>query len=230
MSETNPNRTLAIGDIHGCLDALLKLEKLVNFVPDDHIIFLGDYVDRGRYSKQVIDWILENKNKYNITTLLGNHEVMMENASMDLAEYYFWTLNGGFPTLMSFDCELDEIPEKYWDFFRDCKLYHETDDFIFVHGGALADLPIKEQDIDSLCWIRFRELAAHHSGKPIICGHTPQPQYRPGVKPFAVCIDTHAFKDVGMLTCLDVDSGKYWQTSNYTDETREDTIEMPSKS
>ena len=228
MSETPTHRTLVVGDIHGCLDALLALEKYVDFKPEDEIILLGDYVDRGQYSKEVIDWILERRETHNIRTLIGNHEVMMENASIDFDDYLFWVMNGGNPTLQSFGCELEDIEQKYWNFFDGCELSYETEQFIFVHGGALPDVPIIRQDIDSLCWIRFRDLKAHDSGKVIICGHTPQQSHRPTVKPYAVCIDTHVYNVQGFLTCLDVNSGDYWQTSNFSENRRKSTLNMPS--
>jgi len=81
--------------------------------------------------------------------------------------------------------------------------------------------------IDSLCWIRFRDLEAHYSGKTIICGHTPQRDFHPTVKPYAVCIDTHVYHDKGFLTCLDVNTGEYWQASNSTNEKRKSTLTMP---
>ena len=114
MSETPTHRTLVVGDIHGCLDALLALADFVDFKPEDEIIMLGDYVDRGKHSKQVIDWVIEHREKLNIKTLIGNHEVMMENASTNFNDYLFWVMNGGNPTMMSFDSELEDIEQKYW--------------------------------------------------------------------------------------------------------------------
>ena len=227
MPKSPNHRTLVVGDIHGCLDALLAVEKLVNFQPEDEIILLGDYVDRGKNSKQVIDWIFERKKTLNIRTLIGNHEVMMENASTNFEDYLFWVANGGNPTMQSFDAELEDIEQKYWDFFDSCELFHETDKFIFVHGGALPDEPISEQDIASLCWIRFRDLEPHEPGKVIICGHTPQPRFQPTVKPHGVCIDTHLYNQKGFLTCLDVNSGDYWQASNFSENTRKANLNMP---
>lgn len=229
MSKSPTHRTLVVGDIHGCLDALLALEKLVDFKPEDEIILLGDYVDRGKYSKQVIDWIIERRETHNIRTLIGNHEVMMENASTNFDDYLFWVMNGGNPTIQSFNCELEDIEQTYWDFFDGCELSYETDKFIFVHGGAIPDVPIIKQEVDSLCWIRFRDLKAHESGKIIICGHTPQTSYRPTVKPYAVCIDTHVYNVNGFLTCLDVNTGDYWQTSNFSENKRKANLNMPSK-
>ncbi|MDG1363464.1 MAG: metallophosphoesterase family protein, partial [Akkermansiaceae bacterium] len=67
-------RTLAISDIHGCLDPLEKMIEIIKPTPEDHLIFVGDYVDRGPNSKGVIDFLINIKNKYNATFLHGNHE------------------------------------------------------------------------------------------------------------------------------------------------------------
>lgn len=229
MSENTQSRTLVIGDVHGCLDALIAMESYVNFQPEDEIIFLGDYIDRGPDSKQVIDWIIEKQQTLNIKTLVGNHEVMMVNAADSFDSYIFWVMNGGTTTLESFDKTLIEFDQKYWDFIDRCQLFIETDDYIYVHGGATPEIPISEQNVDTLCWLRFREHGPHHSGKTIICGHTPQRNYIPSVKDGGVCIDTHVFNPEGFLTCLDTNSGKYWQTSNHSSEQRSDTITMPCK-
>ncbi len=221
-------RTLAIGDVHGCLDALENLEKIAGFSESDTIIALGDYIDRGSDSKEVIDWMIAAREKYNLITLLGNHEEMMDEARLSAEAYYFWTMNGGDQTLNSFECSLRDIPDKYWDFIKSCKLFHETDDHIFVHAGLDPILPPEEQDSDVLCWLRFRDLKPHISNKTIICGHTPQKGNVPGILPHAICIDTYAFNHKGYLTCLDVESGEFWQANNKGDvrKSRIETLEQ----
>ena len=67
-------RTLAIGDIHGCLDALKHLWKVINPQANDHVIFVGDYVDRGPNSKGVIDFLISLQSDYKVSFLSGNHE------------------------------------------------------------------------------------------------------------------------------------------------------------
>lgn len=223
MSE-NSGRTLAIGDIHGCLGALEDLEQIVGFNENDTIIALGDYIDRGPESKGVLDWMIAAKEKYNLITLLGNHEEMMVESKLGAEAYYFWTMNGGEDTLNSFRCSLREIPDPYWEFIESCKLYHETDRHIFVHAGLEPMIPVDEQESDVLCWLRFRDLKPHMSNKMVICGHTPQKANLPGVRPHAICIDTYAFDHKGYLTCLDVDTGEYWQ-ANDTHGTRKSRIE-----
>ena len=68
-------RTLVIGDIHGCLDALKTLIDYVKPATDDTIITVGDYIDRGPDSKGVIDYILELRKTHHVITLKGNHEL-----------------------------------------------------------------------------------------------------------------------------------------------------------
>ena len=95
-------RTLAIGDIHGSSAALKALADFVDFAPDDVIITLGDYIDRGPDSKGVIDFLIELRKSHQVITLKGNHEIMMENARISDQELYFWLLNGGEAAMESF--------------------------------------------------------------------------------------------------------------------------------
>ncbi|MEJ6560028.1 MAG: metallophosphoesterase, partial [Akkermansiaceae bacterium] len=79
-------RTLAIGDIHGCLDALKNIWKAIDPQPDDRIIFMGDYVDRGPDCKGVIDFLIGLKDQFDITFLSGNHEEKFFLSEMDLTD------------------------------------------------------------------------------------------------------------------------------------------------
>jgi len=76
-------RTLALGDIHGCITALETMAEYVGFSTEDHLITLGDYVDRGPDSKGVIDFLLKLKETHQLTALRGNHEVAMQKAMID---------------------------------------------------------------------------------------------------------------------------------------------------
>ena len=216
-------RTLAIGDVHGCLDALKTLEEFVGFCESDTIITLGDYIDRGPDSKGVLDWLIAGREKYDLITLVGNHELMMEEAKHNAGAYYFWEMNGGVQTLHSFDSDVEDVPAQYWEFIKSCELFYETKSHIFVHAGLDPILPPENQNSETLCWLRFANLKPHHSNKMIICGHTPQRSHVPGLLPHAICIDTHAFNPKGYLTCLDVETGNYWQANNKGD-TRKNTL------
>lgn len=206
-------RTLAIGDIHGCLKALETLVEFVSVKKEDTLVTLGDYIDRGPDSKGVIDLLTKLKETHKVVTLKGNHELMMENARHSQQERYFWLVNGGDATLDSFNTtHLDSIGDDYWEFIADCQLYHETRNHILVHAGLEPDLPLSEQPEDSLLWKRIHDTRPHVSGKTLICGHTPQRSGVPLVLAHAICIDTFPLVN-GWLTCMDVDNGTCWQAT-----------------
>lgn len=208
-------RTLAIGDIHGCLNAFKDLIKQIDLKPEDTLITLGDYIDRGPDSKGVVDYLIELRQQCHLITLRGNHEDLMHKAFDSHQDMIMWFNVGGISTVQSYKKdEKVDIPEAHLDFYESCLLYHETDTHIFVHGGLQPELDIEDQDIEDLLWLRFDELKPHKSQKIIVCGHTPQRDYTITDKGHAICIDTHAFAD-GCLTCLDVDSGKTWQAAEY---------------
>lgn len=217
-------RTLVIGDIHGCAVALRTLIESVELQGGDTIITLGDYVDRGSDSKGVVQYLIELAQSYNLISLKGNHEQIMELASSSRFDRVMWNQVGGLTTMLSYDIEsLDDLPLKHVQFFNNCKLYHETDTHIFVHGGLKPDLNLEDQSEEDLLWIRMDELEAHHSGKIVICGHTPQMDHQILDIGHAICIDTHAYCD-GWLTCLEVETGRCWQANEWG-EKRESCLE-----
>jgi serine/threonine protein phosphatase 1 len=83
-------RTLAIGDIHGCNTALVTLLKTVQPMVEDRIVFLGDYVDRGPASRQVIETLLDLKTSCSPLFLRGNHEVMILDSREDSLKDNLW--------------------------------------------------------------------------------------------------------------------------------------------
>jgi serine/threonine protein phosphatase 1 len=211
-----PERTLAIGDIHGCfiqLDALLQ--KLAPTL-DDHLIFLGDYVDRGPDSRRVLDCVRRLCRSHRVTALLGNHEEMMLAARDSHDKFSDWLLNGGDATLRSYGGArgaLRDVPADHWAFLQSGLVeYLETTTHIFVHASAYPDLPMAEQPGYMLRWERFEQIQPHGSGKLIVCGHTPQLSGSPANKGYAICLDTNACRG-GLLTCLDANSGRVWQAS-----------------
>ncbi|NWK56066.1 serine/threonine protein phosphatase [Verrucomicrobiaceae bacterium N1E253] len=206
-------RNLAIGDIHGCLKALETLVDFVDPKPEDTLITLGDYIDRGPQSKGVIEYLIELRKSHKLIALKGNHEAMMEDARTNDEDLMNWLLNGGIETLTSFCAvEFAQIPSSCWEFFQSCQDYYETNDHIFVHAGLIPDMTLDEQPGEALYWLRFFDTEHHMSGKTIICGHTPQRNGKPTAEEHAICIDTWACNK-GWLTCLDVESGRYWQAN-----------------
>ncbi len=175
--------TIAIGDIHGCLE---PLEKLVDKLPhEDELVFLGDYVDRGPQSAQVIDYIKDLSNKRSCRLLLGNHEELMVKAIQDDKAIPLWLYNGGDATLKSYGPSTgDWVDSKdrsallpgFMEFFRTLTLYHEDESAIYVHAGIDVSIEnMAEQDSEVLLWIRdkFFRNSAKWRGKPIVFGHTP---------------------------------------------------------
>ncbi len=221
-------RHLAIGDIHGCSTALTTLAEYVPFRPDDVLITLGDYVNRGPDTRGVLDWLIRYSESHELIALRGNHECMMLNARDSDREFQIWLDCGGDATLESYSAgerdRLAEIPETHWQFLEhEIRACHEIDTHFFVHANAYSNWPLADQPASMLYWEPFDHPAAHESGKVMVCGHTSQKSGVPLSVGHAVCIDTWACGQ-GWLTCLDVKSGRYWQ-ANQEGETQEDWIE-----
>jgi len=215
-------RVLAIGDIHGCYKALTALEKAAGFADDDLVVTVGDYIDRGPQSRDVIDWLIERHGLGRLVPILGNHEEMLMTAIETSGIRASWLEFGGQETLRSYGIKrphsVDDLraalPGAHWDFFENaCVDYFETDDHFFVHANAKPGLALADQTTDILRWQRFHAAAPHCSGKTMVCGHTPQTTGYPSSLGFAICIDTGVYAQNGWLTCLDVASGDYWQAN-----------------
>jgi serine/threonine protein phosphatase 1 len=215
---------LAIGDIHGCSVALDKLLTAVAPRPDDLVLTLGDYVDRGPDSAGVVARLLKLKDKCRLVALRGNHEIMMLDARESRDKEREWLECGGRETLASYSVlsdagKLVDVPDEHWAFLeKGCVAWHETEKHFFVHANAYPDLPLAEQPDYVLYWEQFHRPARHVSGKIMVCGHTPQKNGLTRNLGHAVCLDTHAHA-AGWLTCLDVTTGRLWQ-ANQTGEAR----------
>ena len=204
---------LVIGDIHGCLTSLRTLLALVQPQESDLIVTLGDYVDRGPNSKGVIDELLALRETHNTINLMGNHEIQMLRAleTKSDRERFLSGLCGGQDTLDNYGGSLSDVLDEHWDFIRNTKLYHETDDFILVHAGVDANLPVAEQDQETYYYQRFHSQKPHVSGKTVVCGHTIQGDL-PTDLGYAICLDTCAYGG-GWLSAMDLDTGRIWQTN-----------------
>jgi len=222
-------RDLAVGDIHGCFKALSTLAAFVPFRPEDTIITLGDYVNRGPNSCAVLDWLIAFRKKARLVTLRGNHEIMMLQARDNVEAFKRWIESGGDATLASYSPfgdagRLADIPDSHWQFLdEETRGWYETATHFFVHANAYSDIPLAEQPDFMLYWEGFDDPPRHESGKVMVCGHTSQKSGVPRNIGHAVCIDTWACGK-GWLTCLDVGSGKYWQ-ANEPGETRSNWLE-----
>ena len=168
-------RLLAIGDIHGCFDAFRELvENKVKLQKSDKLILLGDYIDRGDKSKEVVDYIMELLEKgYDVIPLIGNHEFMLLSAYEDDNNTPMWTYNGGKETLKSFKSHsAKEIDPKYITFFQGLRYFYTLEDFLFVHAG-FNDLAVNPfNDAEAMIW-RSTEYYNNpiFKNKTIIHGH-----------------------------------------------------------
>jgi serine/threonine protein phosphatase 1 len=212
-------RYLAIGDIHGYAQALKQLLTLADLRPDDQVLTLGDYVDRGPNSRDVLDQLIALHRRGQLVALRGNHDVMMLEARTSTDMRREWLRCGGKATLASYAGGLDgggslaDVPAEHWAFLEEaCVDWHEIDTHFFVHANAYADLPLEEQPAFMLHWEPVFEALPHCSGKVMVCGHTKQASGLPRNWGHAVCLDTWVYGD-GWLTCLDVKSGRLWQVN-----------------
>ncbi len=172
-----PNRLIAIGDIHGCYDELkILIEDEINIQKSDRIVFLGDYIDRGSDSKEVVNYIIDLIDKgFDIITLIGNHEKMLIDAYEEECKNSIWLLNGGKETLDSFGINVvSELPDKYRKFFNELEYYYCYNDFIFVHAGFNDRIINPFEDVNEMIWSRTKYYRNPILvNRTIIHGHTP---------------------------------------------------------
>lgn len=168
-----------IGDIHGML---YKLESLYDEIcklitVDDTVIFLGDYIDRGPHSFEVIEFLFSVSEAHRTVFLKGNHEDMFLNFLYGHDTSNIFIINGGDATLRSYkeNVQYAGVPERHIEFFKSLSLYYEHDDFIAVHAGISPRYGSVELQPEQDClWIReefFRNPRKWE--KTVIFGHTP---------------------------------------------------------
>ncbi len=172
-------RMFAIGDIHGCNEALQKmLFDEIKIKKGDTIYCIGDYIDRGPDSKGVADTIISLRQEgFQIHVLRGNHEQMMMDSEKDKTEKILWLRNGGDTTLKSFEADsYNSIEEHYRTFYEGTKYYIINGDYIFVHAGLNFWKEDIFEDKDAMLWTRdFYPQQNSLGNRTMIHGHTPQP-------------------------------------------------------
>lgn len=206
---------IAIGDIHGCARTLdVLLERLAPSA-DDHLVFIGDYTDRGPDSKGTIDRLLELERAAEAGTgprctfLRGNHDQMMLDY-LERGDFDLWRINGGLTTLENY-ARADGIyvPDAHHDFLRRTRLYLDTPDFCFVHAGLKPHYSVaynlRHETASTFLWTREHFGVPERAWeKPVVCGHTPQPE--PLDEPDLIAIDTGCVyahhPDFGRLTAV----------------------------
>jgi len=207
-------RVIAVGDVHGCLPALRALLAAIEPQPEDTIVTLGDYIDRGPDSRGVLDELIALRRQCQLVPLRGNHdELLLEICAGDRSLFDVWLPFGGKATVQSYGGHVPEgIPQQHVDFLEQCRPFYQTPTHFFLHGSYLAHLPLEQQPSDILYWDSLRERlpGPHCSGKLAIVGHTAQRNGEILDLGYLKCIDTCCYGD-GWLTALEVASGQTWQ-------------------
>jgi serine/threonine protein phosphatase 1 len=217
-------RLYAIGDVHGRFDLLIALaariaQDLAERPPrQSREIFLGDYVDRGPQSREVLDWLIDAPPLCDERIcLMGNHEAMFLAALADPAELDLWLINGGLATLASYAGQPAEelarlsraelfavlqtaVPRHHRDLLSGLQRMALFPGYIFVHAGLRPGRPLEAQRAEDMIWIREPFLSSRADfGALVVHGHTPVDV--PELLPNRINIDTGAFF-TGRLTCL----------------------------
>ncbi len=208
-------RRYVIGDIHGCAKALRSLIESISPESDDELVFLGDYIDRGPNSRDVIQQITELREHCLVVPLRGNHELMLLGVLGGLGDLVRLE-NGGISTVSSYGGSLSKMPTSHVDFFQSLQSYYETSDSIFVHAGYHPEQAIHEQDQAITYWNHLPEIlpAPHKSGKRVFVGHTPQANGNVLDGGHIVCVDTYCFGG-GYLTAYETFSCEVIQADRH---------------
>jgi serine/threonine protein phosphatase 1 len=217
-------RIYAIGDIHGRFDLLEEMTAAIRRDLDSSPpnrgteIFLGDYIDRGPQSRDVLDWLIEAPSLTDRRIcLMGNHEAMLLAALQDVESMPHWLYNGAPETLSSYGVRsvgspnvaamvalrenfIGAFPPEHMAFVKGLPRTAEFGRYLFVHAGIRPGVAVTDQDPEDLVWIREPFLPSDADfGRIVVHGHTPV--QRPDVRANRINIDTGAFF-TGRLTCL----------------------------
>jgi serine/threonine protein phosphatase 1 len=216
-------RIYAIGDVHGRVDLLDQMfsridADLASSSPHRPVhVLLGDYIDRGPSSREVLDRLVERNRLHDMIFLKGNHESYLVEFLQNPSVLGDWRHFGGLETLRSYGLNPTANPdstEELWlaralaaalpsnhkQFLRKLDASFSCGDFFFVHAGVKPGIPLARQSEQDLLWIRDDFLLCEEDfGKVIVHGHTPV--LEPDVRPNRINIDTGAYA-TGRLTCL----------------------------
>ncbi len=218
MVNSQPERIVAIGDIHGCVHALEALLDVLDLRAGDTLVCLGDVIDQGRESRDVLDLLIHLGSRCRLVTIRGNHEEMLLAALESERAKESWLMCGGVSTLNSyrFGADIDVIPPAHLDFIAGTQDYFETDNYLFTHANYLPDAPPQEWPAYVLRWSLLEEPppGPHFSGKPVVVGHTEQRDGEVLDLGYVKCIDTACY-NYGWLTALDLPSGEIRQASRW---------------
>lgn len=224
-------RIYAVGDIHGRADLLLKMHQAVSehaaaaHPAENHIIYLGDYVDRGLQVKEVMDILAENPlPEFESVFLKGNHEEILLNFLSDAAVLDDWLPLGGQATLLSYGIVppgdavnpgraeeirrdfIEAFPKSHIDFLMHTEISYQAGDYLFVHAGLRPGVPLHRQSPMDCLWIREPFLSNRkYLGLRVVHGHhiTGHPE----ILSHRIGVDTGAYA-TGKLSCVILEAGR----------------------
>ena len=220
-------RIYAVGDVHGNINALRSVfsridNDLASADPNTRAvqIFLGDLVDRGPASREVLDQLINRSFAHEMLMLKGNHEAMLLEFLDNPSLLSHWRQYGGLQTLISYGLKpsINPTPDEQRALARELAsrisrlqrnllttmpTSYTCGDFFFVHAGVRPGVPLKAQKEEDLLWIR-EDFLLHERDfeKIIVHGHTPVAE--PQVHSNRINLDTGAYA-TGQLTCLVID-------------------------
>lgn len=231
MINDYPGRLIATGDIHGQLDQLNRLMNTVKPVEGDCFVFLGDYVDRGKNSKGVIDRLILFREEFpDAIFIRGNHDQMLLDALIEAgaltgqplrdqsttyraclsaSDSEIFLFNGGKETLRSYRItQLTDFPQEHIDFLEATQLWWRCASFVFVHAGLEQGIPMQMQDPYVLMWERMSPPG--QNGEIHVVGHNPTADGKPYFEPGRYHLDTGAVYGRALTSC-NVLTRQVWQ-------------------
>ncbi len=183
-------RTFAVGDIHGQFSTLTKLlAKLPINLKEDELVFLGDLVDRGPNSRQVLEFVMQLQQDYSkVTVLKGNHEEMMIKSCHEAEDFSYWMAMGGDATYLNYCTKpnmtwmlfAEHLPSETYLYLENLPFSYENEHARFVHAGAYLgqDGEWKTDRANYALWYRGKDFFSKYMGKTIVIGHTPTNKIR----------------------------------------------------
>lgn len=201
-------RYIAITDIHGELEKLESVLSKIETRDDDIFVFMGDYIDRGGKSKEVIDRVIEQGKTHKCIYLIGSHEYAYLHARKGEDYYQYLFDNYGGPATVRSYGGFEQIYQTHGEFLDSLKFYYLTDKYLFVHAGINPNYSLEEQDEVDLVYIRSAFYNHKHNlPQKIIFGHTEFD--KPLIQDDKICIDLGCGKYKNAHLCaLILDNGK----------------------
>ena len=223
-------RAYAVGDVHGMQDLFAALSAAIDAddaargLADTTVILLGDLIDRGPDSAGVIAQARAWGQRRKLRVLMGNHEEMFLEALEKEEVLRHFLRFGGKETVLSYPVDPEEytrsdltetialmhraIPAADLDYIRSFEDRIELGDYLFVHAGIRPDVPLDEQTVADLHWIREPFLSHPDSfGPMVVHGHTIADE--PQLCGNRIGIDTGAYR-TGCLTALGLEGENRW--------------------